>query len=66
MDLKWRNKGLWLSLGSLIVMILNDSLGITPGQSEPYVDLVLGVLIAAGVISNPSKGEGFKDKEDAQ
>lgn len=60
--MKWRNYGLWLALGSLVVMLLNDFFNIAPTVSEPYVDIVLSILIAAGVVSNPSNGKGFGDK----
>ena len=63
--MKYKNYGLWVALGSLAVMLLNDFFNVTPNVSEPYVDIVLTILIAAGVISSPDKGKGFKDKEDA-
>ncbi len=61
--MKWRNYGLWVSLSSLIVMLLNDLYNVAPSVSEPYVDIGLTILIAAGVISNPKEGKGFKDGE---
>lgn len=65
MNIKWRNYGLYAAIGSLIAMLANDIFGVAPEQTEVYVDGVLGVLIAAGIISNPSKGKGFKDEEGA-
>ena len=62
--MKWKNRGLWIALGALVVMVLNDFLNVAPGVSEPYVDIVLTILGAAGVISNPSVGKGFSDKGD--
>lgn len=59
---KWGNYGLWAALGSLAVMALNDFAHIAPAQSEPYVDAILLVLAAAGVVSNPKEGRGFSDK----
>jgi uncharacterized membrane protein len=62
---KWQNHGLWLAIASLLGMVLQDAgVAITPEKYEAYVDAVLYVLILAGVISNPSKGAGFKDKDD--
>lgn len=62
--MKWRNYGLWVALGALVVMVLNDFYNVAPADSEPYVDIVLTILGAAGVVSNPSVGKGFKDKEE--
>lgn len=62
--MKFRNYGLYVALGSLAVMLLNDFFNVAPSVSEPYVDIVLTILIAAGVISNPSQGKGFSDKGD--
>jgi uncharacterized membrane protein len=61
MRLKWRNYGLWVALGSLVALVLNDVFGITADQTNVYVDTILVVLVAAGVISNPSLGNGFID-----
>ncbi|MGY0692999.1 holin [Virgibacillus sp. FSP13] len=60
--MKWKNYGLWVALGSLVVMLANDAFNVAPSVSEPYVDAVLTILIAGGIISNPSKTKGFKDK----
>lgn len=61
MKIKWRNKGLWVALGALVTIGLNDALGIAPEQTELYVNLLLSVLVAAGIVSNPSQGEWFPD-----
>lgn len=66
MNIKWKNRGLWVALGALGVMLGNDIWHVAPVITEPYVDVGLTVLGAAGVISNPSKGKGFKDREDEQ
>lgn len=62
MFIKWRNKGLWVALGSLLAMALNDIFGIAPEQTNAYVNIILSVLIAAGIVSNPSQGVWFPDK----
>lgn len=66
MNIKWKNYGLWVAVGSLVVMLTNDIAGVAPEQAEVYVDVVLGVLTAAGIVSNPEKGKGFKDKKRGQ
>ena len=60
--IKWNNYGLWVALGALVTMILNDMFDITPGTVELYVDAFLVVLTAAGVISNPVDGKWFADR----
>ena len=59
--LKWNNRGLWVALGALVTMILNDAFDFTPGTVELYVDAFLVLLTAAGVISNPVDGKWFAD-----
>ena len=63
MNLKLKNYGLWLSLFSLLGMILLDTnVLVDLGRFDVYAKLVLSILIAFGVVSNPSTGTGFKDK----
>jgi hypothetical protein len=64
MKLKWRNYGLWVALGALVTLALNDLFGITPDKTNVYVELVLVTLVGAGVISNPSLGRGFIDENN--
>lgn len=60
---KWyENYGLWIALSSLILMILQDAgINVTPERYNTYVDLILNILIIAGLISSPKLGKGFKD-----
>ncbi|HWO95148.1 MAG TPA: holin [Bacillus sp. (in: firmicutes)] len=61
---KWRNSGLWLALAALLGMILQDTgVPITPERYEMYMDVVLGVLAGAGIISNPAVGKWFVDRD---
>jgi hypothetical protein len=62
---KLKNRGLWVALFALLGMILMDTVpNFDAGRYEQYVDLILGILIAAGVISNPKAGEWFADTEN--
>lgn len=61
MNIKWKNYGLWVALGALVVMIVVDATNVTPEKVQGYVELVLGLLVAAGIVSNPSNGKGFVD-----
>lgn len=66
---KWKNYGLWAAIAALIP-ILVQSLGVydinilLPDNYEQLVATILNILVLAGIISNPSIGKGFKDKED--
>lgn len=60
---KFKNYGLWVSMASALVMLL-QAFGLK--FDAPYVNEiitgVLGVLVACGIISNPSEGSGYTDK----
>ncbi|GGE64359.1 hypothetical protein [Priestia taiwanensis] len=65
MEEKLKNRGLWVALFSLLGMILMDTVPhFDIGRYEQYVDLFLVILVAAGVISNPSAGKWFMDNEE--
>ena len=64
---KWKNYGLWVAVFSLIGLILAnyglyDALGLTSESYQGIVNGILGILAAAGIISNPSQGNGYLDK----
>lgn len=65
MKSKWSNKSLWISLAAILGMVLIDTHVITGLERyNEYVNAILAVLGMAGVISNPSIGNGYSDKED--
>lgn len=57
MNNRLKNKGLWLSLASLIFLILQDSgLILDPERYGMYVDLLITIgycLLGIGIYSNP-------------
>jgi phi LC3 family holin len=67
---KWRNKGLWVALVSTLLLAAQAIGAIfgfevtdeTISNVMVAVNSVLSVLVVAGVVSNPSQGEGFKDE----
>ncbi len=63
MKSKFRNYGLWISIISAVLMLL-QAMGLK--FDVPYVNeiitSVLGVLVTLGIISNPSDGSGYSDK----
>lgn len=63
---KWRNYGLWVSLASLILLILQAAgVEINTGQYNEIVNAILGLLVAAGIISNPKEGQGYLDSTES-
>lgn len=60
-----RNYGLWISLGSLIFMIIQEfGVQITPEKWELYVNSILSILILLGIVNNPTtQNKGFGDDE---
>lgn len=60
---RFKNYGLWVAIFALIGMLVNDFTQMTPEEYEKYVNAILGILIAAGIITNPSIGVGYSDKK---
>lgn len=64
MKSKLKNYGLWMAIISCIIMIV-QTLGLNvdiPILKEALIG-ICGVLVTLGIISDPDKGKGFKDKE---
>lgn len=70
MNGKWRNAGLWIALASAL-LLASQSIGVLFGYEITNefiakvmvaVNSVLAVLTVAGVVSNPTSGSGFADR----
>ncbi|MBY7111368.1 hypothetical protein ILT06_10645 [Bacillus sp. 17RED48] len=62
---KLKNRGLWVALFALLGMVLMDTIPhFNLGRYQEYVDVILFILAAAGVISNPSAGKWFVDNQN--
>lgn len=60
---RWQNYGLWVAVASLLFMIVQDlGFHVTPEKWDVYVDLILGILIMLGIISNPKEGKWYSDE----
>ncbi|MBY9013593.1 MAG: holin [Candidatus Lokiarchaeota archaeon] len=60
---KFKNKGLWVSMLALIPMILQGfGVDVLPENYNEICSALLGVLVLAGILSNPSQSTGYKDK----
>ncbi|MDM5193558.1 hypothetical protein QUG02_11275 [Bacillus hominis] len=61
---KLKNRGLWVALFALLGMVLMDTIPhFNLGRYQEYVDILLFILAAAGVISNPNAGKWFADQD---
>lgn len=61
---KLKNRGLWVALFALLGMVLMDTIPhFNLGRYQEYVDVLLFILAAAGVISNPNAGKWFADQD---
>lgn len=60
---RFKNYGLWLAVASLS-LIVAQAFGLTIAEDKynEVVNAVLTVLVLAGVVNNPTSGNGFKDK----
>lgn len=59
-----KNYGLWVSVFALAYMILTDfGVIVDAGHWQNYVDLLMGILIMAGVVSDPKAGKWFSDAD---
>ncbi|QSQ09787.1 hypothetical protein H0A61_02168 [Koleobacter methoxysyntrophicus] len=60
---RWRNYGLWMSIASLVLVILQE-LGIdfSPEQYNEITKTVLYLLVLLGILNNPNtQNRGFLD-----
>ena len=65
MQEKFKNYGLWVALFAVLGMVLMDTVPhFNAGRYQEYVDMILYILIAAGVVSNPNAGKWFADKQN--
>jgi uncharacterized membrane protein len=60
---RFKNYGLWLAVASLGLIVAQAcGLTITEDKYNEVVNAVLTVLVLAGVVNNPTSGNGFKDE----
>lgn len=64
---RFKNYGLWLSVASLLLMVLQDTgVNITTEKFNAYVQAILGILVLLGIVSNPKEGKWYQDKGEDQ
>lgn len=63
MQNRLKNYGLWVSLSSFVLIILqNSGISILPEQWDIYVNSILGILVLLGIVNNPdTDNPGFGD-----
>lgn len=50
---------LWLAVSALIAFITKNWLGFEIPEWDKFIELLLGVLVAFGVVNNPTDKEHF-------
>lgn len=60
---KFKNYGLWVAIAALGGLIVNDFGWLAPEKYDQYIDALFAILIAGGIISNPTSGQWFKDSD---
>jgi uncharacterized membrane protein len=64
---RFKNYGLWLSIGSFAVIALQTfGVDINLGKYQQLYEAFLSILVMAGIINNPSIGRGYLDKTDKE
>ena len=60
---RWQNYGLWASVAAFIPIVLKGfGYDILPANYEEICTALLGILVLAGIISNPTtEGRGYGD-----
>ncbi len=61
---RWKSKVTWAGLSATLLLLagqlgLYDALNITQSWAQTVVDLILSLLVAFGVLNNPTNPEGF-------
>ena len=60
---RFKNVGLYVSIFAFIPLLLKGfGLDVLPTNYSEITNSFLGILVIAGILSNPSTGKGFTDK----
>ena len=60
MQNRFRSWALWLSVAALVVYVVRTVWGLDIGpQVNGFLDVLLPVLVAFGIVNNPTDGEHF-------
>lgn len=57
---------LWIAFFALIGLFVNDLGLLAPEKYEQYVNAFLAILVAGGIVVNPSIGQGYTDKKESE
>ena len=60
MQNRFRSWALWMSVAALVVYVVKTVWGLDiGGQVDGFLDVLLPVLVAFGIVNNPTDGEHF-------
>ncbi|AKN30645.1 holin [Clostridium carboxidivorans P7] len=63
MNNRFKNYGLWVSIAAFIPLLLNGfGIDVLPKNYSDVVNALLGILVTAGILSNPqTESKGYLD-----
>lgn len=56
---RFRSPVLWLAIAALIAFVTKNWMGFEIPEWNTFVELLLGVLVAFGIVNNPNDKEHF-------
>ena len=60
---RFKNVGLYVSIFAFVPLLLKGfGLDVLPENYNEIVSAFLGILVLAGILSNPNSGNGYIDK----
>lgn len=60
---RFKNYGLWVAIASFIPLLLTGfGYDVLPKNYNEIVTLGLGIMVLAGIINDPTNGNGYTDK----
>jgi len=64
---RFKNYGLWASILAFIPMLLQGmGYDVLPKNYVELCSAFLGILVLAGILSNPKEGSGFLDNKEEE
>lgn len=58
---RFKNYGLWVSIFALIPLLAQAFGYKLPVNYNEIINAILGILVAAGILNNPTDGKGYLD-----
>lgn len=60
---RFKNYGLWVSIFALIPLLCEAfGVDVIPTNYSEIIEMILAILVTAGIVSNPKEGKCYLDK----